>query len=207
MAGDNKTLGRFELVGIPPAPRGVPQVEVTFDIDANGIVHVGAKDLGTGKQQSIQITANSGLNEDEIQRMVHEAEEHSAEDRNRRQLIEARNQLDSLIYLTERSLKEHGSQLEAADRAGIESALEDARRKLADGQSAEELKRANDILQHESHKLAEQMYKRASAQQGGAGAETDGFASDSTGGYGGGGSTPPPGKDDGVVDADFEEVK
>ena len=130
MATDNKTLGRFDLVGIPPAPRGVPQVEVTFDIDANGIVHVSAKDLGTGKEQSIKITASSGLSEEEIKRMVRDAEEHAGEDKRRKEMVEVRNQLDGLVYQTEQSLKDVGATLEAADKAAVERALEEAKRKL-----------------------------------------------------------------------------
>ena len=117
MAADNKLLGQFDLVGIPPAPRGVPQVEVTFDIDANGIVHVNAKDLGTGKEQSIRITASSGLSEDEIKQMVKDAEAHADEDHKRREAVEARNQLDSLIYQTEKTLNEHGGEIDAAAKS------------------------------------------------------------------------------------------
>ena len=116
MAGDNKTLGQFELIGIPPAPRGIPQIEVTFDIDANGIVHVSAKDLGTGKEQSIKITASSGLNEEEIKKMVRDAEAHAADDKKRREVVEARNQLDSLIYTTEKSLKEFGEKVDSGEK-------------------------------------------------------------------------------------------
>ena len=126
MAGDNKTLGRFELVGIPPAPRGVPQIEVTFDIDANGIVHVSAKDLGTGKEQSIKITASSGLTEEEIQKLVKDAEMHAEEDKKKRELVEARNQADSLIYSTEKSLKELGDKVDEATKTKIEDAIERA---------------------------------------------------------------------------------
>ena len=204
MAGDNKTLGRFELVGIPPAPRGVPQVEVTFDIDANGIVHVSAKDLGTGKEQSIKITASSGLNEAEIQRMVRDAEEHASEDKARRAAVEARNHLDGLVYSTEQSMKEHGSALSAEDKAGVERALEEAKTALNDAKDAETLKTAADNLTQAAHKLAEQMYKSASAGANGAashaaggGAEADPAGHDTSSGHDG----------DNVVDADFEEVK
>jgi molecular chaperone DnaK len=123
MAANNKTLGRFELVGIPPAPRGMPQVEVTFDIDANGIVHVSAKDLGTGKEQSIKITASSGMTEEEIQRMVKDAEAHAEEDRNKRELIDMRNQADSTIYMTEKSLKEYGDKIDSSVKSAIEAAV------------------------------------------------------------------------------------
>ncbi|MBL7661298.1 molecular chaperone DnaK [bacterium] len=203
MASNNKTLGRFELVGIPLAPRGVPQIEVTFDIDANGIVHVSAKDLGTGKEQSIKITASSGLSEEEIKKMVRDAEEHAAEDKERKLLVEARNQLDGLIYSTEKSLNEHGSALEAADKTQLETALEDAKRTLKDSQSPSEIQSATERLTQVAHKLAEQMYKAAAqAQAGQAGATQDGAAeqtstsSSSTGASG-----------DDVVDADYEEVK
>src|SRR4029077_20886076 len=130
MAADNKMLGQFDLVGIPPAPRGMPQVEVTFDIDANGIVHVHAKDLGTGKEQSIKITASSGLSESEVKQMVKDAELHAAEDHKRRETADARNQLDSLVYQTEKSLKEHGADLDASTRSTIEAALENAKKEL-----------------------------------------------------------------------------
>src|SRR5262249_33081742 len=136
MAGDNKLLGQFDLVGIPPAPRGVPQVEVTFDIDANGIVHVGAKDLGTGKEQSIQITASSGLNKDEIDKMVREAASHADEDKKRRETVDARNHLDSLVYQTEKTLTEHGASLDATTKGTIESALADAKKALESNDAA-----------------------------------------------------------------------
>lgn len=195
MAPDNKTLGRFELVGIPPAPRGVPQIEVTFDIDANGIVHVGAKDLGTGKEQSIQITASSGLNEQEIQRMVREAEEHAAEDKHRRAMVEARNQLDGLVYSTEKSLKDHGSALSAEERTNIESAVTEAKKKLEGTPSTDELKAEAEKLAQAAHKLAEHMYK-ATAGQAAGGADAGAQATDSSKKSG-----------DDVVDADFEEVR
>ena len=195
MARDNKTIGRFELVGIPPAPRGVPQIEVTFDIDANGILHVSAKDLATGKEQSIEIKASSGLSEEEIQRMVREAEAHAEEDRRQRELAEERNRLDGLVYSTEKSLKEFGDQLDAANRADVESALGEAKEALK-ADDVGRIKAAFERLTQASHKLAEEMYKRTSASQAGAGAEAQ------AGGSGGSG-----GGDEGVVDADFEEVK
>ncbi|GIW40555.1 MAG: chaperone protein DnaK [Candidatus Binatia bacterium] len=194
MAADNKLLGQFDLVGIPPAPRGVPQIEVTFDIDANGIVHVSAKDLATGKEQSIRITASSGLTEEEIKRMIREAEEHAEEDRKRRAAAEARNQLDAIVYQTEKSLKEHGEAIDAATRAEVEKALERAKKAL-EGQDTAEMQAAGEALTKASHKLAEAMYARASRRQAG-----DGGAAAS------GGDGPGGGKDD-VVDADFEEVK
>lgn len=198
MAADNKLLGQFDLVGIPPAPRGMPQVEVTFDIDANGIVHVNAKDLGTGKEQSIRITASSGLNEDEIKRMVKDAEAHAEEDKRKRERIEARNQLDSLIYSTEKSLKDHRSDVDEASAKNIESALEKAK-KAMEGEDLDAIKAATEELTQSSHKLAEAMYaKVAKEQQAGtaAGAQTDGGKA-ADGGEG----------KDNVVDADFEEVK
>lgn len=199
MAVDNKTLGRFDLVGIPPAPRGVPQIEVTFDIDANGIVHVSAKDLGTGKQQSIQITASSGLSEEEIQKMIRDAEEHASEDKKRRELIEARNQLDGLVYQTENSLKEHGSALSAADKSTVEEILQRAKSVLETGTEASELQRMSDELSKGAHKLAEAMYKSTGTNGSGA------AGTQAAGGTGAGSSSGP--KDDGVVDADYEEVK
>ena len=164
MAGDNKTLGRFELVGIPPAPRGIPQVEVTFDIDANGIVHVAAKDLGTGKEQSIKITASSGLSEEEIKKMVQDAEAHAEEDRKKRDLIEARNQADSLVYMTEKSLKEHGDKVDSSVKSAIEAAVSKTKSAM-EGSDADAIKAAVDELQTASHKLAEAMYQQAAGRR------------------------------------------
>ncbi len=147
MAADNKTLGRFDLTGIPPAPRGVPQIEVTFDIDANGIVHVSAKDLGTGKEQSIRITASSGLSKEEIEKMVKDAESHAAEDKKKRELIEARNQADGLVYTTEKAVKEHGDKVDEATRKGIETALEDLK-KTMEGDDADAIRSKTEALGH-----------------------------------------------------------
>jgi molecular chaperone DnaK len=194
MAANNKLLGQFDLVGIPPAPRGIPQVEVTFDIDANGIVHVSAKDLATQKEQSIQITASSGLNESEIKQMVKDAEAHAAEDKNRRELAEARNHLDSLIYSTEKSLKDYSGDLDAGVRSGIEAALETAK-KAVDSQDLQAIRSAADELSKSSHKLAEAMYAKASQQQQAAPGENQAKPTNGE-----------PKKED-VVDADFEEVK
>jgi molecular chaperone DnaK len=191
MAGDNKTIGRFELVGIPSAPRGVPQVEVTFDIDANGILHVSAKDLGTGKEQSIRITASSGLNEAEIDKMIKDAESHASEDKTKREMIEARNQADGLIYTTEKSLKDHGDKVDEATRAAIQQALDELK-KAVEGDNTEEIKKNTEALATASHKLAEAMYKQT---QAGAGAEQPGEEAEP------GGPT-----EEGVVDAEFEEV-
>ena len=202
MANANKLLGQFDLVGIPPAPRGIPQIEVMFDIDANGIVHVNAKDLGTGKEQSIQITASSGLSEDEIQQMVKDAEAHADEDKQRRERIEARNQLDSLIYSTEKSLADHRDDVDAEAAKNIDAALEKAKQVL-DGDDLEALKAATEELTQASHKLAEAMYARAAKEQQQANAQ-DGTAGPAGPQAGGGGQT----KDrDNIVDADFEEVK
>jgi molecular chaperone DnaK len=167
MARDNRTLGRFHLVGIPPAPRGVPQIEVTFDIDANGIVHVSAKDLGTGKEQKITITASSGLDEGEIEKMVQEAEEHSAEDKERRQKVEARNQLDTLVYSTEKTLAEHKEKLDASAVGEIESALSEAKEAL-ESDDLGTMKQATEKLNTASHRLAEVMYQQQTDGQAGA---------------------------------------
>ena len=194
MAAYNKLLGQFNLEGIPPAPRGMPQIDVTFDIDANGIVHVSAKDLGTNKEQSIKITASSGLSEEEIKNMVKDAEVHAEEDKTRKEAAEARNQLDSLVYSTEKSLKEYGDDLDAEVKSGIEAALEKAKKAL-EGDDAAAMRAAAEELNQASHKLAEAMYAKASQQQ----AQQDP-------------TQPPPESgdtrsDDNVVDADFEEVK
>jgi len=190
MATDNKTIGNFELVGLPPAPRGVPQIEVTFDIDANGILHVSAKDLGTGKEQSIQITASSGLSEEEINKMVQDAEAHAAEDKNKRELIEARNQADGLAYTTEKSLSEHGEKLDSATKRQIEEALEDLK-KAIEGDDSEDIKKKSEALAQASHKLAEMMYAQSQDDGGAAGGE----AAESGAAAG-----------DDVVDAEFEDV-
>ncbi len=194
MAEYNKTLGRFELVGIPPAPRGMPQIEVTFDIDANGIVHVAAKDLGTGKEQSIKITASSGLSEEEIQRLIKDAELHAEEDKKKRALVDARNHADSLIYQTEKSMRALGDKIDASLKSDVEGVIERLK-KAMEGTDTDEIKRLSEELTQTSHKLAEAMYaKAAGAQQAG---EQAGGPSAETGAP----------KDEDVVDADFEEVK
>lgn len=198
MAHDNKTLGRFELVGIPPAPRGIPQIEVTFDIDANGIVHVSAKDLGTGKEQSIKITASSGLTEAEIQQMIRDAESHAEDDKKKRELIDLRNQADSTVYMTEKTLKEHGDKVDAGVRSAIEAAITKTKTAM-EGSDAAALRSAMEELQQASHKLAEAMYQQASGSAG-PGAEHAGGPQGGTGGHSAK-------SDDDVVDADFEEVK
>ena len=189
MVSGNKALGRFELVGLPPAPRGVPQVEVTFDIDANGIVHVSAKDLGTGKEQSIQITASSGLSEEEIQQLIKDAEVHAAEDKARKELVELKNHADQLIYSTEKSLADLGDKVEPATRGEVENAAADLRGILDNGDKAA-IEAKMKTLTSLSHKLAEQMYAQASAGQAGGPSQAQAA----------------PAQDDNVVDADFEEV-
>ena len=198
MAADNKLLGQFDLLGIPSAPRGMPQVEVSFDIDANGIVNVHAKDLGTNKEQSIRITASSGLTEAEIKRMVSEAQAHADEDKKRRAQVEARNKLDNLIYTTEKSLKEYGASLDEASKKSVEDAVAGAKSKL-ESNDADEMNSAAEALAGASHKLAEAMYSKA---RQGAGAEAHPGAGASPDGNGG-----EQAKKEDVVDADFKEVK
>jgi len=194
MAANNKTLGRFELVGIPPAPRGVPQIEVTFDIDANGIVNVSAKDLATSKEQSIKITASSGLSEGEINQAIRDAETHADEDKKKRALVEAKNQADSLVYSTEKTIKELGDKIDSSTKSNVETIIANLK-KAMEGEDADEIKRISDELVQASHKIAEQAYAQASqegAQQAGGGAEAGAEQAKS---------------EEDVVDADFEEVK
>ena len=193
MAADNKLLGVFELVGIPPAPRGLPQVEVTFDIDANGILHVSAKDLGTGKEQSIRITASSGLSEDEIKKMMRDAESHSDEDKKRKDLAEAMNNADTLVYSVEKSVKEYGDKISEDEKKEIETALEKCKKVKDSSQSADEIKAAAEELTKVSHKLAEQVYK-STQQQSAAGGATDGEGAKAKSG------------EEEVVEAEFEDV-
>lgn len=200
MASDNMTLARFDLTGIPPAPRGVPQIEVAFNIDANGIVNVSAKDLGTGKEQSIQITASSGLSESDIDRLVHEAEAHASEDKKKQELIEARNHADGLIYGTEKSIKDLGDKLDASLKSDIESKIA-ALRKTMEADDVTAIKKANDDLAQASHKLAEQLYSQAQGQAAGPEGPQAGEAGPSAGAAGNKNSG------DDVVDADFTEVK
>jgi molecular chaperone DnaK len=199
MANDNKLLGQFDLVGIPLAPRGMPQIEVTFDIDANGIVHVSAKDLGTQKEQSIKITASSGLSKEEIEKMVRDAQSHTEDDKNRRRLAEARNQADSLIYGTEKNLTEHGDKVSEDDKTRIKDAIA-AVRTAMEGDDPAAIESASQALTTASHKLAEEMYKKASAA--GPGATAGGAGSPGDGGNG----DAAPKSDEKVVDAEFEEV-
>ncbi len=201
MAKDNVSLGRFQLVGIPPAPRGVPQIEVTFDIDADGIIHVSAKDLGTGKEQSIKITASSGLSEEEIQKIIKEAELHAEEDKRKKELVEVRNTADSLIYTTEKSLKEVGDKVDEATKAEINKAIEELR-KAMEGEDVEEIKKKTDALTQASHRLAEIMYAKAAEQQQQQQQQAAGGSGAAGAGSTGGGQS-----GDDVVDADYEEVK
>jgi molecular chaperone DnaK len=193
MANDNKLLGQFDLVGLPPAPRGMPQVEVTFDIDANGIVHVSAKDLATQKEQSIKITASSGLSKEEVEKLVKNAQAHTEEDKKRRKTAEAKNQADTLIYQTEKNLSEHGDKIAAEDKTKVEEAVA-ALKKAMEGTDPEAIESATQTLTTASHKLAEEMYKKASA--------AGGNGTDAAGGTGAGETK----TDEKVVDAEFEEV-
>ncbi len=195
MANDNKLLGNFELVGIPPAPRGMPQIEVTFDIDANGILHVSAKDIGTGKEQSIRITASSGLSDEEVERMVREAESHSDEDLQKRKLIEAKNEADSLVYSAEKTLGEHGDKISESERSEIQSAIEKCKSVKDTSDNPDEIREAITALTTASHKLAEQMYKENASADGASGC--------------GGGScgSQQKAEDADTVEAEFEEEK
>jgi len=190
MAADNKMLGQFDLIGIPPAPRGVPQIEVTFDIDANGIVNVSAKDKGTGKEQQIRIQASGGLSEGDIQKMVKDAEAHAEEDKKRKAQVEAKNHAEALVHSTEKALAEHGSKVGEGDRRAIENALADLKEALK-GTDADAITSKTNALAQASMKLGEAMYKQAAEQQaGGGGGETAGGD----------------GKKEDVVDAEFTEV-
>lgn len=181
MAAQNRVLGNFDLVGIPPAPRGVPQIEVTFDIDANGIVHVSAKDLGTGKEQHIQITSSSGLSEEEINRMVKDAEANASADKEKREAIDAKNEADSLIYQTEKTLKEMGDKVAETDKHKIEDAIADLR-KVLDSGNTQEIKSKSEALKQASYKIAEELYKQQAQQQGGAGGNAGGNTSNNAAG-------------------------
>ena len=191
MSGDNREIGRFILDGIPPAPRGMPQIEVTFDIDANGILSVGAKDQASGKEQSIRIEGSGGLATDEIDRMVKEAEANASSDKERRDSIEKKNQLDSLIYQAEKQIAENGDKLDAADKSALESALADAKADLESG-DAGKLDAARQRVEAELHKVAEKLYQsEAATGAGAAGAE--------------GATGAQPGADDDVIDAEFTQ--
>jgi molecular chaperone DnaK len=193
MARDNRTLGKFHLVGIPPAPRGVPQIEVAFDMDANGILSVSAKDQATGKQQAITITASSGLTKDDIDKMVGEAESHAEEDKRRREEIETKNQADSHAYNIERQLSEHGDKIPAADKSAIEDAIKEVREALA-ADDVPRVKKASDALTRAFHKVAEVLYKDAQAK---------GPAAPGSPGAGPDRARPAEGE---VVDAEFEDL-
>jgi len=196
MAAYNKTLGLCGLSDIPPAPRGVPQIEVTFDIDANGIVHVAAKDKATGKEQSIQITASSGLSKEEIEKLVKDAELHASEDKELREKVEAKNTADSMIYSTEKSMKELGDKVDAATKTKVDGIIAELK-KAMEGDDVSEIKRLSEELTRASHKLAEAIYQQASQ----AGAQQPGGESADPS------QSKPAGDDDDVVDADYEEVK
>jgi molecular chaperone DnaK len=192
LARDNRTLGKFQLTGIPPAPRGVPQIEVTFDIDANGILNVSAKDLATGKDQKIQITSSSGLSKQDVERMAREAEAHSAEDKEKREEIEARNQLDGLVYSVEKMLRENGDKISASERGDVENAIADSKKAL-ESNDKRQMDQARERLTQASHKLAEHMYQAAQPQDASgtaAGSKSDGQAK----------------RDEGVVDAEYVDV-
>ena len=200
MADQNRTLGRFDLVGIPAAPRGVPQIEVTFDIDANGIVHVSAKDTGTGKEQHIQITSSSGLSEDEINRMVKDAEANADADKKKREAVDARNEADSLVYQTEKTLKEAGDKVNAADKEKIQSACADLKKAL-EGDNVEEIKAKSEALKQASYKMAEEMYKAQAAAQGAnPGADPNAGANAGNAGAGNAGAGSSSGFDKGTAD-------
>ena len=202
MAADNKLLGQFDLVGIPTAPRGVPQIEVAFDIDANGIVNVSAKDKATGKEQQIRIQASGGLSEDDIDNMVRDAEQHAAEDKKQRELVEARNQADALIHNTEKNLAEYGEQVGEDDRKAIDAAVA-ALRGILESDDAGAIKEKTEALGQASMKLGEAMYKAQAEAEGAAAADAGGG---DAAGPDGGAETGSDGGDDTIVDADFEEV-
>jgi molecular chaperone DnaK len=204
MADDNVELGRFDLVGIPAAPRGVPQIEVKFDIDRDGIVHVSAKDLGTGKEQSIRITAPKKLSKEEIEKMVKEAEKFAAQDTKKKEEVEAVNQADNLVYATEKSLKDYGDKVSQSERADIEARINDLKSAIKD-KNIERIKRGMEDLTKVSHKLAEEIYKQAAAkqqqgQQAGAGEPKEGPDKKSDKGAGASG-----GKDEDIIDAEYKE--
>ena len=205
MAIDNRTLGRFDLVGIPPAPRGIPQIEVTFDIDANGILGVSAKDLGTGKEQSIKIESSSGLSDEEVEKMKKDAEVHADEDKKRKDLIEAKNKADSTIYATEKSLKDYGDKLTAEDKTKVEQAIEKCREALKTD-NVEQINQATEEMLTASHKLAEEIYKQTTAQQQAGGGPQPGAEQQTQQEQPSGESKEDKDKGEGAVDADYEVV-
>ena len=193
MAQDNKLLGQFDLVGIPPAPRGMPQIEVTFDIDANGIVNVSAKDKATNKEQAIRIQASGGLSDADIEKMVKDAEANAQADKQKKELVEAKNQAEGLIHATEKTLKEHGDKVSSGEKSAIESALEDLK-KAAEGEDVNAIKEKTEALMQASLKLGEAMYKQAAPEAGATAGTSQGAEAN-------------PNPEEKVVDADFEEVK
>ncbi len=206
MSAHNKTLGRFELTGIPPAPRGVPQIEVTFDIDANGIVNVGAKDKATGKEQAIRIQASGGLSADDVDQMVKDAEVHAEEDKKRRELVEAKNHAEALIHTAEKTLAEAGDKVGSADKAAVEEAVA-ALKTAAESEDTDDIRAKTETLAQVSMKLGEAMYKEAQeAAAAAAAAAEPGAGPDGSGNGAPGDDGAPAGGEDGVVDADFEEV-
>jgi molecular chaperone DnaK len=202
MAGQNRTLGKFHLTGLPPAPRGVPQIEVTFDIDANGILNVMAKDNATGKDQKITITSSSGLSKEEVERMAKEADSHAAEDKAKKEEIESRNQLDGMVYQIEKMLRENGDKISGEERGQVENALGDAKKAL-EGSDVKQMNTAREKLTAASHKLAEAMYKQASPGAGTPGAGAGGPEPGSNGAA----SSEEPKKDEGVIDAEYVDVE
>jgi molecular chaperone DnaK len=205
MASQNRVLGRFDLVGIPPAPRGVPQVEVTFDIDANGIVHVSAKDLGTGKEQKIRIESSSGISDQDIERMVKEAELHAEEDKKERERAEVRNEADSMIYSTEKNIKDLGDKVSAEDKSKAEEAMAELRKAL-EGGDIQTIKDKTEALKQASYKIAEEIYKQQGAQQGASGEAGQQPGADSGGPNMGGASGSGGDNTKSAEDADYEVV-
>jgi len=203
MAPDNKSLARFDLVGIPPAPRGMPQIEVTFDIDANGIVHVHAKDLGTGKEQSVQVRSSSGLSDSEIQKMVKDAESHAEEDKKKSELIHARNAADNLVYTAEKSLKEHGDKVDEATRKAIQEAIDKVKKTLSSS-DVEEINKGVEELNQATYKLSEHIYKEAQQK---AKSQTSSTSSETSSESPSEDKTEKKKKEDDVIDADYKEVK
>jgi len=201
MAKDNRTLGKFHLTGLPPAPRGMPQIEVTFDIDANGILNVNAKDLGTGKDQKITITSSSGLSKEEVERMAKDADAHSAEDKTKREEIEARNQLDGMVYNVEKLMKENADKISGAEKSDVETALADAKKAL-EGTDKDAMNAAREKLTAASHKLAEVMYKQAPPPPSQGGAQAGPQAGGDGGTRGGNGKA-----QEGVIDAEYVDVE
>jgi molecular chaperone DnaK len=203
LAKDNRTLGKFHLTGIPPAPRGIPQIEVTFDIDANGILNVTAKDNATGKDQKITITSSSGLSKDEVERMAKEADSHSAEDKAKREEIESKNKLDSMVYSVEKMLREQGDKISGSERGDVENAIADAKKALESNDKSA-MDKAHETLTQASHKLAEQMYKAAQPQGAPGAGPTPGGPDPHANGASGNGKAK---KDEGVIDAEYVDVE